>query len=92
MTNSSSNRRVLSVFTLAMINVAAIASLKNLPVTAEYGVGSVFFYAVTALIFFIPCSLVAAELATGWPKTGGVYIWVKEAFGARWGFVAIWPH
>jgi putative glutamate/gamma-aminobutyrate antiporter len=33
---------------------------------------------------------VAAELATSWPKEGGVYVWVRVAFGARWGFAAVW--
>lgn len=80
----------LGVFTLTMINVAAIQSLRNLPVMADVGWASVFFYIVAAFGFFIPCALVSAELATGWPSTGGVYTWVKEAFGARWGFVAIW--
>jgi len=43
-------------------------------------------------VFLVPLSLVSAELATGWPPDGpgGVYIWVKEAFGERLGFVAIW--
>jgi len=84
------SKRVLGVFTLTMINVAAIQSLRNLPVMARVGWASLFFYAVAALGFFIPSALVSAELATGWPSTGGVYTWVKEAFGARWGFVAIW--
>jgi putative glutamate/gamma-aminobutyrate antiporter len=84
------NRRVLGVFTLAMINVAAIASLRGLPSMAEYGLSSIFFYIIAALIFLIPTALVSAELATGWSKRGGVYIWVKEAMGARWGFLAIW--
>lgn len=92
MTDKRANptKRVLGVFTLTMINVAAIQSLRNLPVMAEVGWASVFFYVLAALGFFIPCALVSAELATGWPSTGGVYTWVKEAFGARWGFVAIW--
>ena len=87
--STSTNRRVLGVFTLTMINIAAIQSLRNLPIMAEVGWAAVFFYAVAGLGFFIPCSLVAAELSTGWP-TRGVYIWVKEAFGPRWGFLAIW--
>ncbi len=82
--------RVIGVFALAMINVAAIASLRALPSMAEYGLASAFFYIIAALIFLIPTSLVAAELATGWPKRGGIFIWVKEALGQRWGFVAIW--
>ncbi|HUV86593.1 MAG TPA: amino acid permease [bacterium] len=84
------SRRVLSVFTLAMVNVAMIASLRGLPTMAEYGLTAVFFFVVAALVFLIPTALVSAELATGWPKRGGVYVWVKEALGARWGFVAIW--
>ncbi len=83
-------RRTITVFTLAMINVAAIGSVKNWPVTAEYGFSSIFYLLLAALIFFIPVSLVSAELATGWPKSGGVFVWVKEAFGHRTGFLAIW--
>ena len=75
---------------LTMINVATIGSVKNWPVTAEYGLSSIFFLLLASLIFFIPTSLVSAELATGWPKTGGVFAWVKEAFGHRTGFLASW--
>jgi len=57
---------------------------------AEYGWAMIFFYAFACIVFFIPCSLVSAELATGWPETGGVYVWVKEAFGPRTGFFAAW--
>lgn len=82
--------RALNVFTLAMINVAAVSSVRNWPTIAEYGFASLFFFIVAAILFFIPVSMVSAELATGWPKTGGVFVWVKEAFGHRTGFLAIW--
>ena len=72
-----------------MINIVAIASLRDLPQMATYGVGSIFFYGAAAVLFFAPVSLVSAELATGWPERGGVYVWVREAFGGRWGFVAV---
>jgi amino acid transporter len=42
------------------------------------------------VLFFIPSALVCAELATGWPRSGGVYRWVSEAFGEKCGFFAIW--
>jgi len=83
-------RKVLGAFTLAMIAVAAIISLRNLPLTASYGLGSVFFYVVAGIAFLIPTALVAAELATTWPETGGLYAWVKEAFGPEYGFLAAW--
>ncbi len=82
--------RMLSVFTLTMINVAAIATLRDLPAMAVYGLSSIFYCVVVALVFMIPISLVSAELATGWPQRGGVYVWVRQAFGMPWGFVAIW--
>lgn len=83
-------KRVLGTFTLAMITVSAIVSLRNLPLSAEFGLSSVFYFLVSALIFFIPISLVTAELATGWPRPGGNYVWVSEAFGKKMGFFALW--
>jgi putative glutamate/gamma-aminobutyrate antiporter len=90
MNNIGKIPKVLSIFTLAMINVAAIGSVKNWPFTAELGFSSLFYFILAALLFFFPVSLVSAELATGWPRRGGVYLWVKEAFGPKWGFLAVW--
>lgn len=83
-------KKTLSVFGLVMINVIAIDSLRTLPLSAEYGFSLVFYYVVAALLFFIPVALVSAELATGWPETGGIYIWTREAFGKPFGFLTIW--
>ena len=84
------SHRVLSVFVLAMLNVSMMASLRNLPLVAEYGLGAVSYFLIVALLFLVPCALVSAELATGWSKEGGIYTWVKEALGDRWGFFAVW--
>ena len=51
---------------------------------------SMFFYALAIVLLLVPTSLVAAELATGWPQTGGVYAWAREAFGERIGFMTVW--
>lgn len=67
-----------------------MVSLRNLPLVAEFGYQSVFLFLVVAICFFLPVALVAAELATGWTQSGGIYIWVREAFGERWGFFAVW--
>lgn len=88
--NTANPRRIISVFVLAMLNVAIMASLRSLPLVASYGLGALTFFAIVALFFLIPSALISAELATGWPKVGGVYIWIREALGDRWGFFAIW--
>lgn len=82
--------RVLGIFVLATLNLAVITSLRNMPLVAQYGLSSISYYLIAAFVFILPTALVSAELATGWPKAGGVYIWVREAFGEKWGFLAIW--
>ena len=88
-TSADSPRSLLVVGALAIMNVTAVVSLRGLPAEATYGLTSVFYYLFAAVFFLIPVSIVAAELATAWPQKGGVFRWVGEAFGPRWGFVAI---
>src|SRR5262245_6615697 len=81
------SKKVLSVFSLVMINVIAVDSLRTLPISAMLGFSLVSYYLIAALAFFIPVALVAAELSTAYPNTGGLYVWVREAFGRRAGFI-----
>lgn len=83
-------KRSLSVFALVMITTGIITSIHGAPSMAEYGFSLVFIYLLVALVFLLPSALISAELATGWPEDGGVYVWVKQAFGERLGFVAVW--
>lgn len=81
----------MSVFTLCMMTVAAVVSLRGLPMMAKEGLSMIFYILFAAVMFLIPASLVAAELGGAFSeKGGGVYTWVSEAFGSRWGFTAIW--
>ncbi|MBC8525577.1 MAG: amino acid permease [Candidatus Cloacimonetes bacterium] len=80
----------MGVFALAMMNVAAVMSLRGLPMMAKEGLSMIFYLLFASLLFLVPVSLISAELATGWPKSGGVYRWVREAFGPKLGFTAIW--
>lgn len=84
------SNKPLTVFKLVMMAVIAIDSIKNLPANAQYGSSLLFYYLIATVTFFIPSALVAAELATAWPETGGIYVWVREAFGRRSAFLAIW--
>ncbi|MEO8627183.1 MAG: putative glutamine/gamma-aminobutyrate antiporter GadC [Betaproteobacteria bacterium] len=81
---------VITMMAFAIMNVTTILSLRGLPAQAEYGLTSIFYYVFAAVVFLIPTALVAAELAAAYPKQGGVFRWVGEAFGPRWGFAAIY--
>jgi glutamate:GABA antiporter len=78
----------ITMVQVAMLTVVAVASLRSLPAMSTYGLGSITLFVLPAVLFLVPTALVAAELATGWH--GGVYVWVREALGNRWGFQAIW--
>ena len=85
------SRKNLSVFTVCMMTVAAVVSLRGLPMLAKEGLSMIFYILFSTVLFLLPASLVAAELGGAFSgKGGGVYTWVKEAFGSRWGFTAIW--
>lgn len=81
---------MLSVFSLVMINVIAVDSIRTLPLAASYGFGLVGLYLLATLFYFIPTALITAELSTAWPELGGMYSWVKKAFGAQWGFLVVY--
>ncbi len=90
MTTRPAGGAALGVLALTTINVAAIVSPRNAPMMAEYGWSMLFYVGLSVALFLIPISLAAAELATGWPEAGGVYAWVRRAFGEREGFLAVW--
>jgi amino acid transporter len=84
----SAFRMGLAVFTL--LTLAALFNIRKYPNMAETQWQLIAFGLLAIILYLIPASLISAELATGWPQTGGVYVWVKEAFGQHWGFVAVW--
>lgn len=88
--NTKGTAMKLGVMTLAIMNVAAVVSLRGLPAEAVYGLSSAFYYLFAAIVFLVPTALVAAELAAMFAqKEGGVFRWVGEAYGKRFGFLAI---
>lgn len=82
--------KLLGTFSLVMITVGSVDSIRNLPTIALFGSSLIFFFALAALFFLIPSSLITAELASTWPEEGGIYTWVKHAFGKPIGFLTIW--
>jgi hypothetical protein len=79
---------VITWMTLALMTVGSVGSLGSTPPVAVYGLASLFLYVLPALVFLVPITLVAAELASGW--SGGVYNWVREGISAPMGLLAVW--
>ena len=60
----------LGIVTLTMMTAALFFTLRNMPMMAATGLQMIFFNIVTVFAFLVPIALVAAELATTWPKNG----------------------
>lgn len=81
----------ISMIALVLLITGSIDSIRNLPTTALFGSELIFFFIFGAIVFLIPVALVSAELSSTWTDTeGGIYGWVRHAFGDNWAFFAIW--
>lgn len=80
----------LTMMAMAILLITSIFSLRGLPSEAKYGIQSIFFFIFAAVVFLVPFSLVCAELASTYTKSGGLYRWVAEAFGPKWGWTAMY--
>jgi amino acid transporter len=85
-----SSRGKISFFALVLLIVSAIDSNRNLPSAAIFGAPLIFFFLFSAIFFLFPSALVAAELSAAFPEEGGIYHWVRSAFGENMGMLAIW--
>ena len=59
--NTKGTAMKLGVMTLAIMNVAAVVSLRGLPAEAVYGLSSAFYYLFAAIVFLVPTALVAGR-------------------------------
>ena len=81
----------ISVIALVLLITGAIDSIRNLPTNALFGSSIIFFFILSSIIFLIPVALISAELSSTWPEEeGGVYSWVRHAFGENIAFLTIW--
>ncbi len=80
----------ISLFALVLLVVSSIDSIRNFPAAALFGSSLLFFFFFSAIVFLIPTSLVAADLSTSVEGKGGVYQWIRAAFGEKAAVLAIW--
>jgi len=83
-------KKTIRVWDMVFMNVTAVIGLRWIPLAAGYGASSILLWVMAAVMFFIPISLITAELATAFPKEGGPYVWVKEAYGEKPAFITSW--
>jgi len=88
--SKSMKQKSLGLFQLVMINVIAVDSIRTLTFSAVYGFSLVFSMRWQPFFSFFQPLWISAELGTRWPNRGGIYVWVREAFGKKLSLVIIW--
>jgi glutamate:GABA antiporter len=88
-TESRSNK-TFGLLSMVLFSVSAVLVGDTVASSAAMGVSGLTFWIVLGVLFFLPYGLVTAELGAAWPDEGGIYVWVREAFGPMWGTVTAW--
>lgn len=84
--------KVLNLTDLVLFTVSAIVLLDTLAASASIGPSSLFWWLFLGGIFLLPMGLMTAELGTMYPAEGGIYVWIRKAFGKRWAARAVWAY
>lgn len=60
--------------------------------TAAIGNTQYFWWILLLVGFCLPYGMITAELGTAYPSEGGIYDWVKRAFGPKWAGRVAWNY
>lgn len=86
---SLGDKQHIGAFGIAIFTVSIILSFVGMMMMAKLGSSMLFYYGLVAIFFFVPTVMVTIELAKKYPS-GGMYQWVKHAFGKEWAFISLW--
>jgi len=75
---------------LATVCITLVA--ESVMPTAAIGNSQYFWWIFLILAFCLPYGMISAELGTTYPSEGGMYDWVKRAFGAKWAGRVAWNY
>ena len=83
-------KKVLKTLDMTLFTVCAIIVIDTLAASASIGASTISWWILTLVLFFIPYGLVTAELGTTYTEQGGLYVWIKRAFGEKWAARSTW--
>src|SRR5437667_13859 len=85
-------RRVLGFRDVVLFLVAAVVSTRWIAAAAAAGPSALALWVIAFLALFVPLGLTVLELSSRHPDEGGIYVWVREAFGSFAGFMTAWMY
>lgn len=84
------NQKKFRLFDAVLLSVTVVLVAESVAPAAAVGPSQFFWWTLLLICFFLPYGLVSAELGTSYEEEGGLYDWVKRAFGPRAGGRVAW--
>ncbi|HEX7272611.1 MAG TPA: APC family permease [Casimicrobiaceae bacterium] len=84
--------RVLGLRDVVLLYAVAIIGPQWLSTAAQAGAPSLALWLLALIAFFVPCGFAVMEMNSRYAGEGGLYVWVKQAFGDLHGFVCGWSY
>ena len=83
-------KKKFRLFDAVLMAVCVILVVESAAPAAAIGSSQFFWWFLMLGLFFLPYGLISAELGTTYNDEGGIYDWVKRAYGRRWGARVSW--
>lgn len=87
---AKSPKKIFGVVGLAIFTFSFLANVNATPELATFGLGSIALLLGAVIFFLMPTAMASAEMGSTWPRTGGIYVWTRLAFGEAAAFMIIW--
>lgn len=82
--------KALGLWDVVAMNIVAIVGLRWISRSARAGAPSITLWVLACLVFFVPLALALIDLSSRYPEQGGIYAWVRRAFGRGHGYACGW--
>lgn len=86
----SGKTRKFRLFDAVLAAVCIVLVVESSAPAAAIGNAQYFWWIFLLLGFFLPYGLISAELGTTYEDEGGIFDWVRRAYGDRWGSRVAW--
>ena len=86
------SKKKFRVFDAILATVCITLVAESVAPTAAIGNSQYFWWIFLIIAFCVPYGLITAELGSSFPSEGGMYDWVKQAFGKKWATRVAWNY
>lgn len=83
-------KKKLGFFDILALAFSSVFSLELISSQAKLGPSLIFNFVFIGCTYFLAHGLICAELGSTYPDQGGIYVWVKRAYGDKWAARTTW--